>query len=120
MRTLTLLTFAGALSFSAVAIAGPSVTPDATSATVTSVHVPGTAYKLRPSEFNDVQGSYNLVNGQVMHITNESRKLFVEFGGQTKSELIPIAQNTFVTRDAETRMVFDQIPFTTEVTLTRK
>lgn len=120
MRTLTLLTFTGAIALCGSAIAAPSVTPDASNTALTSVHVPGTSYKLRPAEFDGVQGTYNLSNGQFMRITAESRKLYVSMNGQGKSEMVPVAENTFVARDDDMRLVFDQIPFATDVAISRK
>ena len=118
MRTLTLLTILGAVSASASALAAPSVTPDAGSSAMVAVQlVPGTSYKLRPAEFDGVQGSYNLANGQTLKVSADHRKLYAEIG-QSKTELIAVAQNTFVSRDDDMKLVFDQIPFATDVALT--
>ena len=118
MRTLTLLTILGAVSLSASAIAAPSVTPDAGSSAITSVQlVPGTSYKLRPVEFDGVQGTYSLANGQTLKVTAEHRKLYAEIG-QQKAELVAVAENTFVSRDEDMKLVFDQIPFATDVRVT--
>jgi hypothetical protein len=119
MRTPTLMTLVAALALSASAYAAPSVTPDATSAAIASVNVTGTSYKLRPLEFDGVQGVYNLSNGQVMKVSAEHRKLYMELNG-AKSEIVPVAQNTFVSREDDTKLVFDQIPFATDVALTRR
>ena len=118
MRTLTLLTLLGAATLSASALAAPSVTPDAGSSAMVAVQlIPGTSYKLRPVEFDGVQGTYNLANGQTLKVSAEHRKLYAEIG-QNKAELVAVAENTFVSRDEDMKVVFDQIPFANEVVVT--
>ena len=118
MRTPTLMTLVGALALSASALAAPPVTPDATS--IASVNVSAPAYKLRPIEFDGVQGVYRLSNGQVMKVSAAHRKLYMELDGGARSEIVPVAQNTFIAREDDTRLVFDQIPFATDVYLSRR
>jgi hypothetical protein len=120
MRATSLLTFAAALALSASALAAPAVTPDASGTSVMSVSVPGATHKMRPAEFEGVQGTYQLKNGQVMQVTSEKNKLFVEFNGAGKTALTPVAVNTFVAGDEDTKLEFDQIPFANNVTLIRK
>ena len=118
MRTLTLLTLLGAATLSAAALAAPSVTPDAGNTAMAAVQlVPGTPYKLRPVEFDGVQGTYKLDNGQTLKVSAEHRKLYVEIG-RNKAELVAVAENTFVSRDEDMKVVFDQIPFANEVLVT--
>ena len=118
MRTLTLLTLLGAATLSAAAIAAPSATQDAGNTALVAVQlVPGSAYKLRPVEFDGVQGTYNLANGQTLKVSAEHRKLYAEMGGN-KAELVAVAENTFVSRDEDMKLVFDQIPFATDVVVT--
>jgi hypothetical protein len=120
MRTPTLMTLAGALALSASAFAAPSTTPAATSAAIASVNVNAPAYKLQAVEFEGVQGVYKLSNGQVMRVSAEQRKLYMELDGGARSEIVAVGQNTFVARQDDTRLVFDQIPFATDVYLTRR
>lgn len=117
MRTLTLLTILGIASLSASALAAPSVTPDAGNCSMAVQLVPGTSYKLRPAEFDGVLGRYSLSNGQTLKVTAEHRKLYAEIG-QSKAELVAVAKNTFVSRDEDMKLVFDQIPFATDVAVT--
>jgi hypothetical protein len=120
MRTLTLLAVLGAMSMSASALAGPAGASGSGDSSVISVQtIPGVSYKPRPAEIEGVQGTYSLSNGEVMKISTEHRRLWAEFNNKRKSELIPIAPNTFVARGDRTTIEFDQLPFATEVTLTR-
>ena len=120
MRTATLMTLAGALALSASAFAAPSVTPVAGSTAIASVNISGSSYKLRPIEFEGVQGTYKLSNGQVMKVSAEQRKLYMELDGGARAEMVPVAENTFLASGTDTRLVFDQIPFATDVTLSRR
>jgi hypothetical protein len=119
MRIQTLLTLLGAASLSASALAAPAVAPDATASSAMPVEVvSGAQYKLRPIEFEGVQGVYNLSNGQILRVSSAQRKLYAELDGQGKSEIVPVAENTFVSREDAMTLVFDQIPFATDVRLT--
>lgn len=119
MRTLTLLTLLGAVSASAFA-APPTANVDAANNALVSVQtIQGSKYKLTPVEFKGVQGNYTMSNGQVLRVSEAQHKLFAEVG-DTRSELVAVAENTFVARDADMKLVFDQIPFATDVVMTKK
>lgn len=119
MRIQTLLTLLGAASLSASALAAPAVAPDATVSSAMPVEVvSGAKYTLRPIEFEGVQGVYILSNGQTLRVSSAQRKLYAELDGQGKAEIVPVAENTFVSRQDAMKLVFDQIPFATDVTLT--
>lgn len=116
MRISTLLTATAAFAFSAAAFAAPAPTP-AAAATVMEVQlVNGSAYKLRPAEFDGVQGSYQLDNGATLRVSAEHRRLYAEIDGAPRTELLAVGENTFVANGK--RVVFDQIPFATSVTVT--
>jgi 3-oxoacyl-ACP reductase-like protein len=121
MRALSLITFLGAAALSVSAIAAPSVTPDASSSALTSITVPGGANRtLREQEITDVQGTYHLSDGRVMHVTSEARRLYADINGGSKAQLVKAGDTTFVSREDGTRFEFDQLPFATNVTMTRK
>jgi hypothetical protein len=120
MRAHTILTFIGAVALSASAIAGPAVAPDASGTAVMSVNVPGSSYKMNPAEFEGVKGTYRLANGQVMRVSTEHRKVWAEFDGSNKTRLVPVAQNTFIALEDQSKLEFDELPFANNVTLTRK
>jgi hypothetical protein len=117
MRTYTLLPLLAAMALSASAMAAPAaVTPDAAGVMAVQT-IAGSAYKLRPAEFEGVQGSYGLSNGQTLRVWSAHRKLYADVG-QTTAELVPVASNVFVSRNEDIKLVFDQVPFATEVALT--
>jgi hypothetical protein len=114
-HTLSLIA-AATLSLSALA-APPAAGTEAGDSAMPSVHVVGGAsYKLRPIEFEGVQGAYALADGRTLHVSGARHKLYADLG-QAKFEIVPVAQNVFASRDDALRLAFDQIPFATEVTL---
>jgi hypothetical protein len=114
-HTLALLA-AATLSLSAFA-APPSATAETDDAAISSVHiVAGPAYKLHPSQFDGVKGTYTLSDGRTLRVTSAQRRLYAELG-QGRFEIVPVAQNVFASRDDGLRLAFDQIPYATEVTL---
>jgi hypothetical protein len=70
----------------------------------------------RPSfdEARWMRGTYNLDDGRVLRITNQRSRVFAEIDGRLE-ELVPVAERTFVTHDSGERLVFDQLPFPTEL-----
>lgn len=121
MRTSTLLTFLGAVSLSASAFAAPaSVTPDASSSAVVSVQtIHGANRMLHASDVSGLPGSYTMPDGQVLRVSFEQNRLYAEIG-DSKAQLVPAGTNTFVSRDERMKLEFDQVPFATDVALTRK
>jgi hypothetical protein len=116
MRTSTLFIAAAAFALSASAFAGPVTAPAAASAATMEVHlINGSAYKLRPAEFDGVQGVYALDNGGRLRVSASLRRLYAEVDGGARAEMLPVAANTFVV-DGK-RVTFDQIPFATSVTI---
>jgi hypothetical protein len=120
MRTQLVLSLLAAATVSASAFAAPANTQDMEGAAVASVPVVGSSatYKLRPFEFDGVTGVYSLSDGRNLRIVAEHRKLYAQIG-TAKNEIVPVAQNRFVTRDDSLRLDFDQIPFATQVTVSQ-
>lgn len=121
MRTTTLLTVLVAASLSASAFAAPaSVAQGAASSVVVSAQTPrASGHLLRDSEVAGLPGTYNLADGQVLRVSFERHKLYAELG-ENKAELVPAGTNTFVARDDSMKLEFDQVPYATDVALTRK
>jgi hypothetical protein len=119
MRISTLLNTAAAvaaLAISASAFAAPVTAPAGASAAVMEVQlINGSAYKLRPEEFADVQGKYDLNDGTVLRVAAEHRRLYAEIDGGARVEMVPVGRNTFVANGK--RVTFDQIPFASSVTI---
>lgn len=119
MRIATLLnTTAAAFAFalSASAFAAPVTAPAAASAAVMEVQtVNGGAYKLRPEEFAEVQGSYDLSDGTTLRVGNDHGRLYAEVNGGERVALQAVSAKTFVANGK--RVTFDPVPYATNVTI---
>lgn len=120
MRTSAiLLALIGAVTLSASAFAAPAITPDAGSSAMVAVQtIQGSSHKMLQSEADAVTGVYNLTDGQTLRVSFEQRKLFAALG-ERKAEIVPAGQNAFVSRGGDMKLVFDQLPFASDVALTR-
>lgn len=121
MRASTLLTFLGAVTLSVSAFAAPpSVTPDAGSTAMVSVQtIQGQHRKYTPADVDGIVGSYKMSDGQTLRVSLEQRKLFAEVG-ERKTEIVAAGPATFVSRADDLTLVFEQLPFASEVALSRK
>jgi hypothetical protein len=110
MRTPSLYLLALAFAFSSTALAAPSVTPasaEADAIPLQTVH--GKSYKVPYGLLALYKGEYRTDKGEVLRVSFEHRKLFASIDRQTKVELVPVADNTFVTRDEQNKIVFDPL-----------
>jgi hypothetical protein len=101
MRIQALLFIAATLSTSAAAFAAP---PKAS-----------TAYRPSADEARYMRGTYALSDGRILRITSQRSRVYAEIDGRAE-ELVPVGERTFVTSGSEERLVFDQLPFPTELT----
>lgn len=121
MRTSLLLAALASVTLSSAALAAPpALAPAASNAAIVSVQtIQGQHRTLRAAEADGVVGTYNLADGQTLRVSYEQRRLFAEVGSQ-KSEIVPVAPNTFAARGDGLTLVFDELPFANEVTLSRR
>jgi hypothetical protein len=89
------------------------VTPPAASAQQEGVQ----PWKPTTFEVEQMRGTFKLSNGREMSFMNRRARLYAEFDGRME-EMLPVAKNTFVTRDSHTRIAFDDVPFGFHVTIT--
>lgn len=116
MRAITVFIATAALALSATAMANPSVTPNTTNnGDIQVQHVRGSAYKIHMSDMAAYKGDYT-TNAGNLRVSLEQRKLFAQIGGDAKAELVPVSENIFVTRDEQTKIVFDPLPFAPDTT----
>ena len=121
MRTSTLLAILASVTLSSAALAAPpAVAPAASNAAIMSVQtIQGQPHALRAGEVDGITGTYHLADGQTLRVSYEQRRLFAEMG-KRKSEIVPVAPNTFAARGDAFRLVFDELPFASAVTLSSK
>jgi hypothetical protein len=88
--------------------------PKTESVTITSVkdriELPGTPYKIRSAEFNDVKGQYDLENGMTLTVSSTGRRMFAEMDNMSRAELVAAAPNIFVAKNKQMKITFEQMP----------
>jgi hypothetical protein len=109
MRTLNILAFLSAAFFFEVATAAPDLLPSSDTATPRG-HI------LNPTNAADVCGTYKLSNGRSLRVSFESNRLYAAIGNG-KKELLPIADNVYVTRDGSMKLTFQPHALSTDVVL---
>lgn len=107
MRIITLLSLAVAVA-QAPAMAAPQTPQSESSLSEIQVRSTMPTYQMQPAQVDEVKGVYKLDNGATFKVTNVQRRLFAQFGDRMLTELLPVADNRFVSRDQ--RMTMDFIP----------
>lgn len=119
MRTLTILTLAMAMALTqASAFAAPQTAQNEQS--MSQIQVPGVTatYKLQPAQIDELKGVYKLDNGLTLKVSNVRRKLYAQLGQRAPTEMVPLAENLFVSRDQRMTMDYRPAAFGDEVVLT--
>jgi hypothetical protein len=115
MRIQHVLAFAATATLSLSACADPSLAPANLSTSLVTVQAnPAAVYHLSPAEAENMRASYQLADGRVLKVTNQSAKLFMELDGK-REELVAAGGNRFVARNSGTSVAFNQVPFADEV-----
>lgn len=121
MRLSHVLALAAAATLSSAAFADSTAPAAGSSQPATSVLVSAAAhslYKLTPAEAQGMVGSFQLDDGRLLVLTSKRSKLYAEFDGK-REELLPVAENRFVSRDTGAELTFDRVPFGVEVTMSQ-
>jgi hypothetical protein len=113
MRTPTILFFALAMLLVASTAAAA---PQASSANRAAGATP--TYHPRPAELREVTGVYRLDNGVTLKVTNLRRRVFAQLGQRSPVEMVPVAENHFVSADRRMTMEFRPIAFGDQIVLT--
>jgi hypothetical protein len=77
-----------------------------------------TSYQPRPAEMDDIKGVYRLDNGAILKVSEQRHRLYAQFGRGTVTEMVPVAEYRYVSRDQRVTMQFNPLPFDGEVVLT--
>lgn len=117
MRTLPILSLAMALTQSTAFAApqAPQAAPSLSEIQVTGV-MP--TYQMQPQQVDEVTGVYTLDTGATFKVSNVRRKLYAQLGGRNLTELVPLAENLFVSKDQRMTMEFRPVAFGDEILLT--
>lgn len=110
MRTIICLPLAFAL-IQATAYAAPQT--EQTEPSLGEIQVRGVApsYHPRPMEIDEVKGTYALDNGTTVKISNERRRLYAQIGQRMVTEMVPVAENLYLSPDQRTAMELRPAPF---------
>lgn len=109
MRTLCIVTALVAASLAPLAGAQDAGMPAPSSES--QVRVPGAVtgrYKMDEAEFRDFRGKYLLDTGEVLTLTSTKKKFYAQIEDKPSIEIIPLAHNVFVARDADLKLLFDE------------
>lgn len=117
MRTLTILSLAAALT-QASAFAAPQSPPSERSMPEIKVARVMPTYQLQPAQIDEIKGVYKLDNGATLKVSNLRRRLFAQLGQRNLTELVPLAENLFVSPDQRMTMEYHPMAFGDEVVLT--
>ncbi len=79
--------------------------------------LPETAYPLFGNEIGAYTGTYQLSNGESMHIRRDGRRLFATVGSRAPTELVALSNDRFVARDQQLRLSFEDVAFQTQCEL---
>ncbi|MGZ5199326.1 MAG: hypothetical protein ACXWC4_06095 [Telluria sp.] len=115
MRIASVLTLIAAAAVSFTASAAPANTNVETSVASVAVSAHGT-YKLSQSELAGVPGDYSLEDGRTLRVTAHQRHLYADLDGN-RTEIVPVARNSFASRDDAVRLVFNSSAAPTDVTV---
>jgi hypothetical protein len=113
MRIKHALTLIGAAAVSFAASAAPA---HGNTQAVAAVNVTASATHYNPtySELEGVKGAYVLADGRTLRVSGNNYRLYAEVDGQ-KTEIVPVAANTFASRDDGLRLVFNDSDLVTDV-----
>ena len=121
MRILACISLIAALT-PAVCAAAPqdSAAPDRVLSEI-QVRAPVTkTWYMNPLALSEIQGMYALSNGRSLRLTNMRGKLYADLNQRGLIELVPVAENTFVSKDRDMALEYKPIAFGEEIVLSYK
>lgn len=119
MRTLTLTCLPLAFALvQATAFAAPQAQQAAPSLGEIQVRGVTPSYKPRPMEIAEVKGNYAMDNGASLKVTNKGNRIYAQLGQRLVTEMVPVAENLYVSPDQRMTMEFRPIAFGDQIVLT--
>ncbi len=74
--------------------------------------LPSRPYPLFGNELGAFTGTYEMSNGELMHVRRDGRRLFATVGARAPQELVALSNDKFVARDRQLRLSFEPAAFT--------
>lgn len=112
MKTLLLAATLAALALPVAAQAPPdlgqvTITRDAPR----TIELPAKYSRIRAGEFDNLQGSYDLSNGDTMSMTKRINRKYIKVGDGPRTEVIAVGDYDFVSLDEKYRVVLSEPVF---------
>ncbi|MDB5935816.1 MAG: hypothetical protein JWQ01_3160 [Massilia sp.] len=83
-----------------------------------AVAAPQAAYEPSASEIDEIKGMYRLDNGATLKVSDSGWHLTARIGKRFVTEMIPVAEYSYVSRDRRMTLQFKGRPFVDAVVLT--
>ena len=117
MRTLACISLIAAMSL-AVPGAGAASPQEERGLSEIQVRAPVTrSWYMNPQQLSEVQGTFLLSNGGVLRLTSARGRLYAELNHRDATELVPVAENSFVSKDREMALEYKPVAFDDEIVL---
>ena len=105
------LAFVAAIGALAMAGGAYAQSGDSDSVTISGpahkIEIPDGNSQMRPENYYDYQGGYNLSNGKTLVISSRGSKMYAEVGDMGRHEMVATARNTFVAKDKKLEVTID-------------
>jgi hypothetical protein len=75
------------------------------------------AAPVAPSDMVEVLGVYRLSNGDLLRITGGEPRYWAEMHSTGRFEIVPVGPGLFAQKNGPIRLVFEELPTTTEVAI---
>jgi hypothetical protein len=112
MKRIALIPIFTALSLSFTAAA--QIAPQSDTVTITPgaerISLPRHPYAISPGEYEEVSGAYDMANGKTLVMRMAGHRMFAELEGLPKAELVAVSPTTFVAKNRQMKMRFQQEP----------
>lgn len=72
------------------------------------ITIPARAYPMFPNQLDAYAGTYNLSNGEVMHLSRAAHRLVAQVGKRAPQELVAASSNEFVALDRQLRITLNE------------
>ena len=120
MRTLACISLIAAMSL-AVPCAGASPQEERGLSEIQIIAPVIRSWYMNPQQLAEVQGTFILSTGGVLRLTStRGGKLYGDLDRRGETELVPIAENVFVSKDRSMAIEYKPVPFDDEVVLSYK
>lgn len=122
MRTFACISLIAVLTPAVCAAASPqeAAAPDRVLSEI-QVRAPVTkTWYMNPAALSEIRGTYALSNGRSLRLENMRGKLFADLNQRGLTELVPVAENTFVSKDRDIALEYKPIAFGEEIVLSYK